>query len=172
MLRFLLPALALAVAYYVWRSPDGWAGLARLLRPLLYLALALLYVRSPIDLIPDATAIGFIDDLLVMLAAIYFGRPVRRGNGTMGDAAGTAAGGDEARNKGGSGATRKGAARDPHEVLGVAPGASREEITRAFREQMKLYHPDRVAGLGEDLQKVAHEKSVEIQRAYDALRHH
>ncbi len=35
---------------------------------------------------------------------------------------------------------------------------------------MKKYHPDRVADLGEELRKVAHEKSVEIQRAYEALK--
>jgi curved DNA-binding protein CbpA len=35
---------------------------------------------------------------------------------------------------------------------------------------MKQYHPDRVATLGEELRKVAHDKSVEIQQAYDRLR--
>jgi DnaJ-domain-containing protein 1 len=60
--------------------------------------------------------------------------------------------------------------RDPHVVLGVPPGASGEEITRAYRERMKEYHPDRVAGLGPELRELAHEKTVEIQRAWDALR--
>jgi len=32
------------------------------------------------------------------------------------------------------------------------------------------YHPDKVAHLGEELQKLAHEKSQEIQRAYQQLR--
>jgi DnaJ-class molecular chaperone len=58
---------------------------------------------------------------------------------------------------------------NPHAVLGLRRGASPEEIAQAYREQMKLYHPDRVAGLGEELQRVAHEKTVEIQRAYDEL---
>jgi DnaJ-domain-containing protein 1 len=35
---------------------------------------------------------------------------------------------------------------------------------------MREYHPDKVAHLGEALQKVAHEKSQEIQQAYRALR--
>jgi DnaJ-domain-containing protein 1 len=34
---------------------------------------------------------------------------------------------------------------------------------------MKLYHPDRVAELGEELQRVAHQKSIDIQRAYKEL---
>jgi DnaJ-domain-containing protein 1 len=59
--------------------------------------------------------------------------------------------------------------RDPHTVLGLPRGAAPEEITRAYREQIKLYHPDKVADLGEDLQRVAHEKTLEIQRAYEAL---
>ena len=48
-------------------------------------------------------------------------------------------------------------------------GATREEVRDAYRAQMKLYHPDRVADLGAELQAVAHRKSIEIQRAYDEL---
>jgi preprotein translocase subunit Sec63 len=59
--------------------------------------------------------------------------------------------------------------RDPYQVLGLTAGASADEITRAYREQIKLYHPDRVADLGEDLQRLAHDKTVEIQRAYQEL---
>ena len=58
---------------------------------------------------------------------------------------------------------------DPHAVLGVARGASREVITRAYREQLKRYHPDRVADLGTELQQLAHRKTVELQRAYGEL---
>jgi preprotein translocase subunit Sec63 len=58
---------------------------------------------------------------------------------------------------------------DPWEVLGVPRGASREEITRAYRERLKEYHPDRVAQLGTELRELAHEKTVEIRRAYERL---
>jgi preprotein translocase subunit Sec63 len=58
---------------------------------------------------------------------------------------------------------------DPWAVLGVARGASRDEIARAYREQLKRYHPDRVADLGPELQQVAHRKTVELQRAYTEL---
>ncbi len=155
MTRFLLPGLVLAVAYFVWRNPQGWAGLTKSLRPFVLLALALLYLGSPIDLIPDGLPAGFVDDLLVLLAAIYFGnRPIPGMKPPRRPAAEPRA--DRQR-------------LDPYEVLGVPRGASREEITRGYRDQMKKYHPDRVAGLGEDLQKVAHEKSVEIRRAYESL---
>jgi DnaJ like chaperone protein len=55
-------------------------------------------------------------------------------------------------------------------VLGLRPGASHADISRAYRTQMKRYHPDRVDDLGEELQRVAHEKTLEIQRAYEELR--
>jgi preprotein translocase subunit Sec63 len=58
---------------------------------------------------------------------------------------------------------------DPHAVLGVPKDASRELITRSYHEQLKRYHPDRVAHLGEELQQVAHRKTVELRRAYDEL---
>ena len=58
---------------------------------------------------------------------------------------------------------------DPWTVLGVTRGASRDEIARAYREQLKRYHPDRVADLGPELREVAHRKTVELQRAYVEL---
>jgi DnaJ-class molecular chaperone len=51
----------------------------------------------------------------------------------------------------------------------VGRGASREEIVQAYREQLKRYHPDRVADLGPELQQVAHRKTVDLQRAYAEL---
>jgi preprotein translocase subunit Sec63 len=58
---------------------------------------------------------------------------------------------------------------DPYAVLGITRGASHDQIVRAYREQLKLYHPDRVADLGPELQQVAHQKTVELQRAYAEL---
>jgi hypothetical protein len=47
----------------------------------------------------------------------------------------------------------------PHEVLGIAVGASEEEIQKAYRERMKRYHPDKIGRPGtrewQDAQKIA-----------------
>lgn len=52
---------------------------------------------------------------------------------------------------------------DPHAVLGLAPGASPDEVQRAYRELAKRFHPDR-AGEG------AGELMISINAAYDLLR--
>ena len=58
---------------------------------------------------------------------------------------------------------------DPYSILKIQSGASLEEIKRSYRALMKRYHPDRVNDLGEELQDLANQKTVQIQRAYDAL---
>ena len=50
-------------------------------------------------------------------------------------------------------------------ILEVSRSASRQDIRAAFREQMLKYHPDRVAHLGEEFQKIAEQKSKAINRA-------
>jgi uncharacterized membrane protein YkvA (DUF1232 family) len=110
----------------------------------------LVYLRSPIDLLPDRLgAVGLLDDLAVLLLAIWWLRR-RLGRSRTEPTRPRAAAGTW----------------DPYAVLGVARGASAEEITRAYREQMKRYHPDRVADLGEELRDLAHQKALDIQRAY------
>jgi hypothetical protein len=55
--------------------------------------------------------------------------------------------------------------RDPYSVLGVAPGASREELHDAYRRLVKVHHPDRNGGSAESTRRFQ-----EIQQAYDAVR--
>lgn len=59
---------------------------------------------------------------------------------------------------------------DPWRVLGLSPGATPQAIRSAFHEQVKLYHPDRVAHLGIVLQEIAERKTKDITRAYEILR--
>lgn len=56
---------------------------------------------------------------------------------------------------------------DPYKTLGVEPGASDEEIKRAYRELARKYHPDNYQN--NPLADLAEEKMKEINEAYDAL---
>ena len=53
-----------------------------------------------------------------------------------------------------------------HEVLGVTPAASIDEIRAAYKRKMSQYHPDKVASLGEEFMDIALNKSKEINSAY------
>lgn len=125
------------------------------MKTLAYL-IAILYTLSPVDLLPERAIgrIGLIDDVLVVLALYWYFiyKPARlkaRENGP----------GERARPR----------AKDPYEVLGVARGATAEEIKHAYRELANKYHPDKVSHLGGEFREIAHEKFKEIQAAYDAL---
>jgi preprotein translocase subunit Sec63 len=58
---------------------------------------------------------------------------------------------------------------DPHAILGVPRDATREQIIQAYHDAIKRYHPDRVADLGQELRHLAHEKTLELRRAYEEL---
>ncbi|WP_426286796.1 J domain-containing protein [Luteibacter sp. E-22] len=53
-----------------------------------------------------------------------------------------------------------------HEVLGVLPEATHEEIVAAYRTRMSQYHPDKVANMGEDIRALAERRAKEINAAY------
>ncbi|MBF0412409.1 MAG: DnaJ domain-containing protein [Desulfamplus sp.] len=59
--------------------------------------------------------------------------------------------------------------KSPYQILGLSPGASKEEIQSAYRNAVKQYHPDRVANLGPELQEIANKKFIEIKDAYNTL---
>ncbi|MBX2799267.1 MAG: J domain-containing protein [Myxococcales bacterium] len=59
--------------------------------------------------------------------------------------------------------------RDPFAVLGVASDASVAEIKTAYREQMKMNHPDKVAHLSSALQQFAQAQVLEIKAAYERI---
>ena len=59
---------------------------------------------------------------------------------------------------------------DPYAVLGVPRSASLEEIAKAFHDLAAKYHPDKVAHLGEDLQHLANERFLAIERAYSTIK--
>lgn len=54
-----------------------------------------------------------------------------------------------------------------HEILGVSPRASKEEIKRAYKQKAKLYHPDRFNNFEE--KKQAEQDFIKLKDAYDYL---
>ena len=59
---------------------------------------------------------------------------------------------------------------DPYETLGVTSKASFDEVKRAYQSQIAQYHPDKVANLGPDLQKLAQEKTQALNAAYATIK--
>ena len=56
---------------------------------------------------------------------------------------------------------------DPYQVLGVSPGASDDEIKKAYRELARKYHPDNYHD--NPLADLAQERMKEINEAYEAI---
>lgn len=56
-----------------------------------------------------------------------------------------------------------------YEILGIEKEATPEQIKKAYRTLVKIHHPDNFATGSESQQKMAAEKFIEIQNAFDSL---
>jgi len=151
----------------------------------------LLYLLSPIDILPDYLGVpGRVDDILLILFLIYLFRKIMRPesikNGLFREFTkyffrNTYPNNSDFRYKrdeptGGEGRSTNQSApgpniddQDPYTVLGIQPGASQEEIRKAYRDLSKKYHPDRVNHLGSEFRDLAHKKFINIKKAYETL---
>ncbi len=132
--------------------------------------IAVLYLVFPRDLIPDflGSGLGMIDDLLLIALLTYFYRNRLREHAAR--ATQESGGQDQRERSSRARAEASESSFDPYEILGIDSSASGEEVQAAYKARMHEYHPDKVGHLGEELQKVAHRKAVEIQQAYEQLR--
>lgn len=55
------------------------------------------------------------------------------------------------------------------QVLGVSENASLDEVKKAYRKLVKLHHPDRFINSTPDQQKLAQERFIKIQKAYEVF---
>ena len=134
------------------------------------IAIAVLYLVFPRDLIPDflGRGLGLIDDVsLIALLTYLYRNQLRKYTARATRESGRRS---EREHSSRAGADPSESPFDPYQVLGVDASASGEEIHAAYKARMREYHPDKVAHLGEELQQVAHRKALEIQRAYERLR--
>ncbi len=56
------------------------------------------------------------------------------------------------------------------ERLGVGRSATLDEIGRAYKEKMRMSHPDKVSHLSEELQEKAKELTLELNEVYDLIK--
>jgi uncharacterized membrane protein YkvA (DUF1232 family) len=134
---------------------------------LLLILAAVLYSLSPIDILPDyhIPFLGYLDDIAVWFVLWkVFTRMKQRM--------------EAFENRTRSGAyqkedTKEGhhtvPPRSPHEILGVSPGATMDEIKHAYRQLAAQYHPDKVTHLGEEFRTLAEKRFKEIQEAHQEL---
>lgn len=57
-----------------------------------------------------------------------------------------------------------------YKALGIETSATDDEIKKAYRKMAMKYHPDKLAGLGEDVKKAGEEKFKAVREAYDFLK--
>ena len=57
-----------------------------------------------------------------------------------------------------------------YKILEIEPTATDDEVRKAYRKMAVKYHPDKVATLGQDVQKAAEEKFKAVAQAYEAIR--
>lgn len=139
-----------------------------------WVILALAYIVSPYDLIPDFIPVrGWIDDIIV---GFMLWRYLRRNRQTssaqhrQGEQKSQEQTQDRQSHGHASGRpTGNSAPRDPFTVLGLSRGADPGEIRAAYRRLANQYHPDKVAHLGREFQELAEQRFKEIQQAYDML---
>lgn len=60
--------------------------------------------------------------------------------------------------------------KDPYRVLGIDSSATDDEVKKAYRKMAMKYHPDKVAGMSEEIQRNAAEQMKEINRAYEVIK--
>jgi len=146
---------------------------------ILLIILGLIYMLSPIDLLPEFFLgwRGLLDDLILLYFGWRFLQNLRQKQ------PGAQSfyhqrrqyfeqnkGANEKESSGtNSGFKKTATQKDPYAVLNIPRNASQEEIKKAYKKLANKYHPDKVLHLGDEFKKLAEERFKEIQEAYREL---
>lgn len=57
-----------------------------------------------------------------------------------------------------------------YKILEISDKATEDEIKKAYRKMAMKYHPDKVAHLGDEVQKAAKEKFQKVQQAFERIK--
>ena len=60
--------------------------------------------------------------------------------------------------------------RDSYKILEIDKSASNDGVKKAYRKMANKYHPDKVAHLGDELQKLAEDKFKAVNDAYHQIK--
>lgn len=127
---------------------------------IILIILAILYVLSPYDILPDMlVGWGWLDDLAILgFLWRYFYLKKKKQYAYQQQYRKT------------ENADRNETPKNPYTILEVDKNASSEEIKRAYRRLVNKYHPDKVAHLGEEFKILAEKRFREVQEAYQKLK--
>ncbi len=118
----------------------------------IWVILLLLYIISPLDLFP-----GLIDDIIAVTFLYYLAyrkaTPRRQGSRPQSSTGREPLSLEEA-----------------YRTLGVSPGASWEEVKKAYKEKISKCHPDKVSHLSEELQDKARELTQRLNETLDIIK--
>jgi uncharacterized membrane protein YkvA (DUF1232 family) len=137
--------------------------------------LALLYLISPRDMIPDGLGLlGYLDDLIIIYILVrYWIRHAKWQQAAGHSQHGQQRKEDHQKENDFSSADTDSAyqaSKDPYRVLGIGPNATQAEIRQAYRKLANQYHPDKVSHLGQEFVKLSEKRFKEIQNAYQILK--
>jgi DnaJ-domain-containing protein 1 len=148
---------------------------------ILLIILAIIYVLSPYDILPDfIVGWGWLDDLAILgflFRYLYFYKRKQEYSKERFDHASQSFEknkGQRFSNEKTSGTNyhfeNRNSIKDPFEVLGIEKDASKDKIKEAYRKMANKYHPDKVVHLGKEFQEIAEKRFKEIQKAYEMLK--
>ena len=147
---------------------------------ILLIILAVLYILSPYDILPDLMiGWGWLDDIVILgfLLRYFYNRKKKRDafqkyyqNNKNADSAGNSSTKNNQSRRDTSEGDSSSRHWDPYQILEIERGASQENIKQAFRHLAGKYHPDKVEYLGNEFKALAEKRFKEIQRAYEELR--